>query len=437
MKLLAFLLAALTLGAAEPDWPAIEKHALDLFQRYLRIESVNPPADTRAAAALFETELKRAGLAPQIHVAGPNGQTNLTVRLAGRDRAKRPLLLLNHFDVVPVDPKAWKLNPFGGIIRDGMIWGRGAMDMKGIGVMHLVSLVAMKQAGAVPPRDIVMLSTADEETNGVYGIQWMLKNRAREIDAEYVIDEGGLGSREVFAPGKLVFGVAVGEKQVAWIKVRATGTAGHGSQPIADNANLTLLRALERAMAQKEGAPVHPVVGEMRRAAGGALASNKYMDAIQRNTISLTTLEAGVGSPKKANVIPSVAEATLDCRLLPGVNVQEFVSEMRARINDPRVTVELTNVADDAGASDHRTPLFAAISAAIRKHHPEAAVTPMLVPHGTDSVKLRINGVIAYGLTPMVLDLATMGMHTDDERIPVAEFLKGVRIYFDALSSEW
>jgi acetylornithine deacetylase/succinyl-diaminopimelate desuccinylase-like protein len=437
MRLLAILLAASAAAAAEPDWPVLEKYALDLFQRYLRIESVNPPSDTRAAAALFEAELKKAGLAPRVHVSGPNGQTNLVVRLAGRDSSKKPLLLLNHFDVVPVDRKAWKVDPFGGVIRDGMIWGRGAMDMKGIGVMHLVALIAMKRAGVRPPRDIVMLSTADEETNGVYGIQWMIKNRLADIDAEYVIDEGGLGSREVFAPGRLVFGVAVGEKQVAWVKVRATGTAGHGSQPIADNANLTLLRALERALAQPGSGPSHPVVEEMRRAAGGRLTSNKYIDAIQRNTISLTTLEAGVGSPKKANVIPSTAEATLDCRLLPGVNVQEFLSEMRARINDPRVTVELTNVADDAGASDHRTPLFAAITAAIRKHHPEAAVTPMLAPHGTDSVKLRIRGVIAYGLTPMILDLATMGMHTDDERIPITEFLKGLRIYYDALASEW
>ncbi len=436
MRTLILLLTSMALGAAEPDWTRLESYAVDLLQRYLRIESVNPPADTRAAAALFEAELKRHGLEPRLYTAGPGGQTNLVVRLAGRDSSKKPLLLLNHFDVVPVDRKAWRLDPFGGLLRDGFIWGRGALDMKGIGVQHLAALIALKEAGVTPARDIVMLSTADEETNGVHGIQWMIRNHYAAIDAEYVLDEGGFGSREILAPGKLVFGVAVGEKQVAWLRLRARGTAGHGSQPIPDNANVTLLAALGKAMALPDAPRIHPVVEEMRRNLGGWLAVNKYTNAIQRNTISLTTLTAGVGSPPKSNVIPSTSEATLDCRLLPGVNAEEFISEMNARINDPRVTIELINAADDPGASTSRTPLFAAIAAAIRQHHPGAVVTPMLVPHGTDSVKLRQKGVIAYGLTPMTLDLATAGtMHSDEERIPEAEFRKGIRIFYEVLRS--
>jgi acetylornithine deacetylase/succinyl-diaminopimelate desuccinylase-like protein len=138
------------------------------------------------------------------------------------------------------------------------------------------------------------------------------------------------------------------------------------------------------------------------------------------------------------NVIPSTSEATIDCRLLPGVNAAEFVSEMKARINDPRVTVELIAKPDDPGASSSRTPLFDAIRHAIQKTHPGAIVTPMLVPHGTDSVKLRVKGVTAYGLTPMVLDLSTAGsMHSDQEHIPVAEFLKGMHIMYDVLRSDF
>ena len=432
-----FLLGSLLLAASEPDWARLEPYAVDLLQRYLRIQSVNPPADTREAARLFQQELEKNGIQPRLFESGPDGKTNLLARLAGRDRTKKPLLLLNHFDVVPVDRKAWKLDPFGGLLRDGMIWGRGAMDMKGIGIQHLAALIALRQAGVTPSRDIVMLSTADEESNGVYGIQWMIKNHFPEIDAAYVLDEGGFGTRDILAPGKLVFGVAVGEKQVTWLRVRATGVAGHGSQPIPDNANLTLLRALERAMAAPDNARPHPVIQQMIRNIGAPLAPNKYTSAIQRNTISLTTLAAGVGSPVKVNVIPSSSEASLDCRLLPGVNAQEFVSEMRARINDPRVTLELLNTPDDPGVSDHRTPLFEAIRRAIRKHHPDAIVTPMLVPHGTDSVKLRTKGLLAYGLTPMVLDLATASMHTDDERIPVVEFVKGLRIFYDVLVSDF
>ena len=437
MKTLLILTAVLPLVAAEPDWPRLEKYALDLVQRYIRVESVNPPADTRAAADLFKTELARHGIEARLFPSGPNGQVNLLVRIPGKDRSKKPLLLLNHFDVVPVDRKAWSMDPFGGIIKDGQIWGRGALDMKGIGIQHLVSLIALKQAGATPSRDVVMLSTADEETNGTYGIRWMIDNHFREIDAAYVLDEGGFGTRDILSPGKLVFGIAVGEKQTTWLRVRAKGTAAHGSQPIPDNANITLINALQKAMNLPAGEKIHPVVAEMRKNLG-TLASNKYTNAIQRNTISLTTLAAGVGSPPKANVIPSSSEATLDCRLLPGVNAEEFISEMKARINDPRISIEVINAPDDPGASNSRTPLFAAIGSAIRKQHSEAIVTPILVPHGTDSVKLRLKGLTAYGLTPMVLDLATAGtMHSDQERIPVAEFLRGLRIFYDILISEY
>lgn len=424
--------------AAEPDWAAVEKHALDLLQRYVRIASVNPPANTTQAAALFKTELEAAGLEPKLYTSGPDGQTNLVVRLRGRDSTKKPLLLLNHFDVVPVDAKAWSVDPFAALIKDGWIWGRGTLDMKGIGVQQLTALVTMKRMGLVPPRDIVMLSTADEETDGVRGIQWMLKNHLDEIDPAYVLDEGGIGSRDLLAPDKLIFGVSVGEKQMLWLRLTAKGTAGHGSQPIADNANLILLAAIQKAMELPRPAKPNPVVEEMARAVGGTFADNKFTKAIRGNTISLTTLSAGVGSPPKVNVIPSISQATLDCRLMPGVNSEEFVSEMKARINDSRVTMEKLSDPVDAGASSPETPLFVAIRAAILKEHPDARVTPMLVPFGTDSVHLRKRGVPAYGLIPMVLDAATAAtMHSDQERIPVAEFLRGLHIFYDVLRADY
>ncbi len=436
MKLLSILLLLSVARAAAPDWSRIDPAALELLQRYIRIQSVNPPANTREAAALVRGLLEGAGISVRLYPSGPNGQTNLLARVPGRDRTKKPLLLLNHLDVVPVDRGAWKLDPFAAIVQDGQIWGRGTLDMKGIAVEQMMALVTLKQSGIVPPRDIVMLSTADEETNGALGIHWMIDNHFGDIDAEYVLDEGGFGTRDILAAGKLVFGVAVGEKQTAWVRVRARGTAAHGSQPIPDNANVTLINALQKAMALPP-AKLHPVVAEMVRQIG-PLALNKYTAAIQANTVSLTTLTAGVGSPPKMNVIPSTSVATLDCRLLPGVNKDEFLSEMKARINDPRVSVEFVIHPEDPGASSSQTPLFEAIRRAILKSHPDAIVTPMLVPHGTDSVKLRVKGITAYGLTPMVLDLATAGsMHSDTEHIPVAEFLSGLHIYYDLLSSEY
>lgn len=437
MKHSGLLLVACSLWGAEPDWAALERRALELLQQYVAIESVNPPADTRQAAAFLKAELDRHGIPARLYPSGPNGQTNLVARLTGKDRSKKPLLLLNHMDVVPVDRKAWKTDPFAPLLRDGFLWGRGSLDMKSLGLQHLTALVALRQTGTVPARDIVMLSTADEETGGDYGIRWMLANHAREIDAEYVLDEGGFGTRDILATGKLVFGVAVGEKQTLWLRLRATGTAGHGSQPIPDNANLILLEALRKAM---QLAPVepHPVVAEMVRTIGVPLAANRYTAAIQANTVSLTTLTSGVGNPVKVNVIPSTAEATLDCRLLPGQDARRFLAQIEARINDPRVNLEAVSVPEDTGISSHRTPLFDAIRRAIVKHHPEAVVSPLLVPHGTDSVNLRRRGVTAYGFTPMVLDLATSSSaHSDAERVPVAEFLKGLRILTDVLRSDF
>jgi acetylornithine deacetylase/succinyl-diaminopimelate desuccinylase-like protein len=433
-----FLLLPALVPAAEPDWPQLEKHALEFLQQYLRIRSTNPPADTTGTAALIKAELERNGLAPKLYESGPTGQTNLVVRLKGRDSSKKPLLLLNHMDVVPVDEKAWTIDPFGGVIRDGHIWGRGALDMKGLGVQQLMALIALHNAGITPSRDIVMISTADEESSGARGIQWMIANHYADIDAEYVLDEGGMGSRDALAANKLVFGIAVGDKVPVWLRLRATGTAGHGSQPIPDNANIILLDAIRKATTlPPEGTP-HPVVEEMRRAIGGEFAQNKYTAAIQRNTMSLTTLAAGVGSPMRVNVIPSTSEASLDCRVLPGVNTDEFISQLKARINDSRVTVEIINVSPDPGVSSTATPLYAAMRQAVLKHHPDAIVTPMIVPHGTDSAYLHKRGVIKYGFTPMILDTETAAtMHSDQERIPVVEFLKGIHIFYDLLASQF
>jgi acetylornithine deacetylase/succinyl-diaminopimelate desuccinylase-like protein len=309
--------------------------------------------------------------------------------------------------------------------------------MKGVGVMQLTALTLMKDSGIVPRRDIVMMCTPDEESGGEHGIKWMIANHMAEIDAEWVIDEGGFGSREALAKNKLSFGIAVGEKQLMWLRMKAKGTAGHGSQPIPDNANMILLEAIRKALELPPTDKQNAVLAEMLRSTGG-LADNKFMGAIQRNTISLTTMTSGVGNPVKANVIPSLAEATIDCRLLPGVNAEEFLSDMKARIQDRRVAIELINQSTDAGASATDTPAFAAMKAALLKQHPGAVVTPMLIPYGTDSVFLRKRGIPAYGFIPMVIDQATLAtMHSDAERIPVEEFLRGLRIYFDVIRSDF
>ncbi len=434
-KLLTAFLPLLAL-AQEPDWTQVDQRAVELLQEYIRIPSINPPADTRATADLLTRELEAVGM--KVTRYNPEGNCiNLITRLEGRDRSLKPLVILTHMDVVPVDAKAWKVDPFGGELKDGFLWGRGAMDMKGIGIQQLLAVTLLKKQGIMPARDIVLVATCDEETNGALGAKWMIEKHYAEMDPAFVLDEGGFGSRDILSTNKLTFGISVGEKQSTWLRLKATGTAGHGSQPIPDNANEILLTAILKAMAVPPTTKRHPVVDEMIRNIG-QLAQNKLTNAIQKNTISLTTLRAGVGDPPKVNVIPSASEATLDCRLLPGVNSAEFISEVRARINDRRVTVELVSDPMDTGVSDSKTPLFAAIKASILKHNPGAVVTPMLVPYGTDARNFRMKGVPSYGLTPMVVDAATLAtMHSDAERVPISEFLKGVRIYFDVLRSNF
>lgn len=440
MRMLGLMMLALPLAAAEPDWQTLEPYALSMLQRLIQIPSINPPADTKAAAEFVKAELEAVGIAVKLYDSGDGKMFNLVARIPGRDKSKKPLLLLNHLDVVPVDRKAWgTVNPFGGAVKDGFIWGRGTLDMKGIVVMHMTAMITLKKMNLVPERDIIMLATCDEETGGEKGVKWMLEKHAADIDAEFVLDEGGLGTRDVFREGKLVYGISVAEKQPLWIRLRAAGTAAHGSQPIPENANMILYAALAKAMALPEGAKGNEVVEAMRKASGGEFAAGKFTAAIQKNTMTLTTLRSGVGDPPKINVIPSVAEATIDCRLLPGTNADEFVSELKARINDTRVTVELTNTPPgDPGTSNYETGLFRVLKQVILKYHPEAEVTPMLVPYSTDSTKFRHKGLPAYGFTPLVLPgqiLATM--HSDAERIPLDQFYTGVRMMFDVVRSEF
>lgn len=433
----AILAVCFSLHAAEPDWPKVEGHAVDLLQRYIRIPSVNPPADTSEAVRFLETELLANGITPKIYSAGP-GKINLLARLAGRDRSLRPLLLLNHMDVVPVDKSRWKEDPFGGAIKNGQIWGRGSLDMKSTGIIQLTAFLLLKQMGIVAPRDIIFLSTCDEESGGVNGAAWMIKNHWDELNPEYVLDEGGVGSHDIYTPGKLVFGISVADKQLLWLKMRAVGTSGHGSQPISDNANDLLLSGIAKAKAFPPSEKPNPVIHQMKEKLG-QLASNKFMDAAGQNTISLTSLRSGVGDPPKSNVIPSVAEATLDCRLLPGQNAQEFVSDMKARINDPRIFIEVTSPkADDPHPSSTETPLYSALEKSILAQHPGATVTSIVVPFGTDGQKFRMRNVPAYGLMPMIVDVQTLGtMHSDSEHIPVDQFRAGLHIYFDTLRSDW
>lgn len=428
-----FLSLTAVVHAQTPDWKAVDAEALKTLQSYVRINTSNPPGDVTKAADFLAAILAREGIAVKRFESAP-GRSILLARLKGNGTGGKPILLLSHMDVVPTDPARWTKDPFGAEIADGKMWGRGTIDMKGIGTSHLYAFLMLHRLRVPLTRDVLLMFVPDEEVGGELGAQWMRKNHYAELDPEYVIDEGGFGSGDMFTPGKLVFGISVAEKKIMWLRLRAEGVAGHGSQPHDQNPNERLMRALSRLFASPIEAAPFPVVETMKARVGGPLVANKFNNAIQRSTISLTSLRSGVGDPPRANVIPSVAEATLDCRILPGTSAAQWITLLEGRFADPTIKIEVIYEGDDPVVSSQDTPLYRALESAIGRQHPGAIVTPMTVPYGTDSNGFRPRGVKSYGIFPGVIPAASiLSMHGDAEFMPVDALGPAIRILFEAL----
>jgi acetylornithine deacetylase/succinyl-diaminopimelate desuccinylase-like protein len=410
-----------------------------LLQQYVRIDTSNPPGDTRKAADFLAALFEREGI-PVTRYESEPGKAIVFARLAAATpaRAGKAIVLLHHMDVVPADRTQWKTDPFAAAIQGDEMWGRGALDMKGMAVAEITAFLRLKRERVPLSRDVILLAQPDEEVGGAMGARWMIANHYAELDPEYVIDEGGFGSRDLFAANKLVYGISVAEKKIVWMKVRAEGVAGHGSQPNDQNPNDRLAMALARLIGESRGGRSAQPGGvvDVMRANVGAFASNKFTNAIQRSTVALTWFRSGVGDPPKINVIPSVAEAGLDCRVLPGTTREQWMAEVRQRLGDPDLKLELINESDDPVVTPHDTPLYRNLEAAIKQRHPEAIVTPMLIPYGTDSNAFRPRGVKSYGIFPAILTAATVSsMHSDGERVPLAGVREAADIYFDALKA--
>src|SRR6185436_11127979 len=400
----------------------------------VRIDTSNPPGNTSKAADFLAGVLQREGSAVTRYESEP-GKAIVLARLKATvsPPAGKAVLLLHHMDVVPADRSQWKMDPFGGTIQGPDIWGRGSLDMKGQGMAQLVAFLMLKRQGVPLSRDVILLAEPDEEVGGTMGARWMIANHYAELDPEYVIDEGGFGSRDLFASNKLVYGIAVAEKKLIWLKVRAEGVAGHGSQPNDQNPNDRLAKALGRLLVQPLPSSDFSVLTTMKSRVG-TFAANKFTNAITHSTISLTWMRSGVGEPPKINVIPSVAEAGLDCRVLPGTTRDQWLDEIRRRLGDPALKIEVINESDDPVVSPQDTPIYRAIEAAILRRHPDAVVTPMLIPYGTDSNAFRPKGAKSYGIFPAILPADVVSqMHGDAEHMPLAAVREGAEVLFDAL----
>ena len=433
------------------DWNAVGAEAAQLLSGYLKIKSVNPPGDERVAADFLEAQLRARGLTATRYMAAPN-RVNVVARLRG-DGSRQPILLYHHMDVVAADPWRWSCDPFGGEVRDGYVWGRGAIDMKGMGIMQLLALDLLQRQQPQRTRDIILLAAADEEKGSVYGTQWMLANHWPDIAAEYVWDEGSFGLVDFFGPAP-VFAVAVAEKKDLWLRLVAHGEPGHSGMPHADNAADILLRALARVQTLNTRYELNPIVRQMFAQIGATLPFPKslllrHLDnplifrllrpmltadptiaAMLKDTLSITVLQAG----GKENVIPDRAEATLDLRLLPDRNPQQAIDTLHRLIGDTRVTIEAIQTPAVANVSAVEAEFYRTLTGVIKTLVPASVTAPMLTPGTTDFCFFRGRGVNSYGLFPAILTPGELArFHGIDERISVANLQLGTQIIYTVL----
>lgn len=421
----------------------IKDEAVKMLTDLIRINTVNPPGNELEAARYVKEILDREGIENSIHEAAP-GRANLVARIPGTGRFK-PLALLSHLDVVGANPSQWRHDPFGGIITDDYIWGRGALDMKGMLTMELMALLQIKRAGRAPHRDVILVAAADEEAGGEHGISWLLEQGIPGLkEAEYVINEGGEG---ITQDGRPIYSCQNGEKGVLWINLTLTGTPGHGSMPVEDNAILHMNQVLNRissikpeltlstttrsyitAIANAKGITLSPdpAISDQRlkQLISQELNHERSLQAMFYHTISPTIMKAGM----KTNVLPEKCELTLDCRLLPGETPDGFLQKLQERINDPQVTIDIIHAAPPTESSVD-TELFWVMERAVHRENSKALVVPYLSPGGTDSRYFRRLGITAYGFMPILItEEELQRMHGIDERLSLANLEQGTRI---------
>ncbi|HWZ85725.1 MAG TPA: M20/M25/M40 family metallo-hydrolase [Thermoanaerobaculia bacterium] len=438
------------LCAELPDFEAAAREAVGLLQAYLRVDTTNPPGRERLAADFFKGILDREGVENRIYDLG-NERANILARLPGSGLG-RPILLLNHLDVVPADAERWTVPPFSGDIRDGYIWGRGATDMKGTAITQLMTLLLLKRSGVVLDRDVIFLGTADEEEGKDNGVADMVQNHRADLrDAEYCLTEGNTISVE---DGRMVsWDVDVTEKAPLWLKLVAAGKAGHASIPEPDGAVARLIRALSKVLAYEPPVRLIPAVnnyfralapttkGELARALSDPSAAlrdpslrkilleNPERSADLRTTISVT----GLSGSEKINVIPGEATASIDCRLLPGEDPQRFLAKLRDVADDDTLRWEVL-LSETATESPIDTALFRAIERARDRFAPGVPVLTPPLTSSTDATRLRQVGVVVYGFEPFQLSEDDDRSHGDDERLSVDNVRFGLEVTYAVVS---
>ena len=420
------------------DWDRATAEATQLLSDYLRIDTSNPPGNEAIAVDFVAGLLDAEGIAFERAESAP-GRSNLFARLGPPTGG---VCLLNHTDVVPVEREYWDVDPFAGLVRDGTIWGRGALDMKGMGIIELMTFLLLKRQGVTLRRAVTFLAAADEEAGSQFGVSWIAEHRPAWLDTELVINEGayGLTINPKLPP---IFQIAPSEKVPLWLQLTVLGRPGHGSVPHGDNCAEHLVHALARIAQWQHGLRVTPLmaahVDAMARAGAlsasdeaavlRAAARSPALRARLSNTVSLTTINTGI----KVNVIPASASATLDCRLLPDVDPDAFLDELRGIIADERVTLETLN-RFEGSESSMDTEFVHTVSEVVTELVEGAHTAPEMTSGFTDSRIYRVRGIPAYGFVPCLVPPEELaGVHGHNERISVDNLRLGMQVLYEVV----
>ena len=449
-------LSAAVLSASLAAQPAIDPTAA-LLQELIRLDTSNPPGREGQIDELLASKLRPLGFEITIVPTPEAGKSHLIARLRG-DGSKRPVLLASHADVVGVERDKWTVDPFGGVIQDGHVYGRGAIDFKG-GVAVFTRAVMQLAERKIPlARDIIYIVEADEEA-AQYNTSWLASEHWAQMDCEFALNEGGWIIADDSGRVKYV-SISTGDKSSVGVVVSAKGTSTHSSMPRPDNAIFTLAKALTKlsaydfpiqltpdtkqflaVLAKTSPEPLASAYATLLTstdqaklaAADREISRDPLMHAIIRNTIAPVIITGGF----RGNVIPGSADATINVRTIPGTDPKDVVRQFELLVDDPAVTVRLANPSTTAvrtEPSSQQTELYQALERHARKTFPAAEVTPYLFQAGTDAGAWRSRGIPVYGIYPYPITADELTrMHGNDERVSIESLRRGTEMIFDTL----
>ena len=439
---------------SEVNWDQAFDETVTHLRALIRFDTSNPPGNERPAAEYLAGVLQREGLEALILESAPQ-RANLVVRLRGSGQ-EPPLMLLSHLDVVPAEAEMWRYPPFAAEVAEGYIWGRGAVDTKNLTAIELMILLTLKREQVPLRRDILMVACADEEEHGGQGLAWLAVNHPDLLRAEYAINEGGGVSLEL--RGRTYFTCQTAEKGICSLRLRARGEPGHGALPHEENAVVTLAEAVMKlgrtplplhltrtterfieGLARGQGRETATLVrGLLDPAASSFLLRQlpinqtwaRMLHGMLHNTATPTLIRAG----QKINVIPSVAEALVDGRILPGQHPEQFLREVSDVIG-PAIDVHVEEYAPALEAGPD-TPLYRTIELVLREMDPDCILLPMMVCGATDAKHLAPLGVTTYGFCPMRDEVSVSPMqlaHAHNERISLDNLRFGLRTLYEVV----